>query len=191
MLYNIDAQIFHWINSDLSNALFDFIMPWLREKKTWIPLYIVLAVFLIYKYRRTGLFMILFTILTVSTSDMVSNYGFKKTFKRLRPCKTEMTMPVIKRVPCGSGYSFTSNHAANHFAIATFLGLLFGYKRKLVFYGFYTWAFSIAFAQVYVGLHYPSDIIGGGLLGAAIGFLWFIAYKRFMGINKQGTQPQV
>lgn len=188
MLYSIDADIFHWINSGLSNSFFDFLMPLLRERKTWIPLYIFLVFFLVYKYRKAGLFMILFTVLTVGTSDFVSNYGFKKTFKRLRPCKAEMEMSVIKRVPCGSGYSFTSNHAANHFAMATFLGLLFGYKRKWLFYGFYTWAFSIAFAQVYVGLHYPSDILGGGLLGTAIALLYYSLYSRWF-IKNQGAIP--
>lgn len=190
MLYSLDAELFHWVNHDLSNPFFDWIMPVLRDRKTWIPFYVFLVGYLLFAYRKAGVFMVLCTILTVGTSDFVSNYGFKKTFKRLRPCKTEMAVPVIKRVSCGSGYSFTSNHAANHFAMATILSLLFGYKRKWMVYGFYTWAFSIAFAQVYVGLHYPFDVFGGAWLGILIGFLYFVLYRRWF-LKNQTAVPGV
>ncbi|RZL15228.1 MAG: phosphatase PAP2 family protein, partial [Pedobacter sp.] len=81
------------------------------------------------------------------------------------------------RVPCGSGYSFPSAHATNHFGIAVFLILVFYKKWKPILPLGLLWAFSIAFAQVYVGVHYPVDIICGSLLGTLLGFISFRLVK--------------
>ena len=78
---------------------------------------------------------------------------------------------------CGSGYSFTSSHATNHFAIALFLVLLWGRKHPFLRYLFPLWAASIALAQVYVGVHYPLDIFVGSLLGVGIGVLGYFSYR--------------
>lgn len=182
MISAFDTQLFHLINSGLSNPVFDLILPLLRDKYTWIPLYLFFIGFFIYSFGKKGGWIVLFTILTVSTSDMVSNHGFKKQFKRIRPCNTELAEPVIKRVSCGSGYSFTSNHAANHFAMATFWSFVLGFARKKWFYWFYVWAASIALAQVYVGVHYPFDVIGGGILGTLIGWAYFRVFRKWIGL---------
>lgn len=178
MLINFDLETFYWINSQLSNPVFDFILPWLRNKYTWIPLYLFLIFGLPYYFGKKGIYMVVFTILTVSVADLASNYGFKKTVQRLRPCNAELTIPVVERVPCGSGYSFTSSHATNHFAMATFLFLLFHYKGRWVGRVLYFWAFAIAFSQVYVGVHYPIDVICGALLGTSVGWMIFQLYKK-------------
>jgi membrane-associated phospholipid phosphatase len=180
MISALDNTLFYWVNTGLSNAFFDFLMPVLRNKYTWIPFYVFMVSFFFFNFGKKAYWIVLFTILTVSTADLIGNHGFKKNFKRLRPCNAELTVPVIERIPCGSGYSFTSNHAANHFAMATFFALFFGYQRKKVFYALYTWAFLIGFAQVYVGLHYPFDILGGGLLGILSGSFYYSLYDRWI-----------
>ncbi|MFZ1705058.1 MAG: phosphatase PAP2 family protein [Saprospiraceae bacterium] len=184
MINELDQIIFYWVNNDWSNPVFDVVMPFLRNKYVWIPLYTFLVAFFLFNYGKKGYFLVLFAILTVGTADMTSNYGFKKNFKRIRPCNAELTMPVIERVPCGSGYSFTSNHAANHFALATFLVMIFGWKKRKLVILLLLWASSIAIAQVYVGLHYPFDIIGGGLLGAYIGWMYGRLFFRWFGLDE-------
>lgn len=183
-MLSIDVALFEWINSGLTNVFFDWLMPVLRNKYTWLPLYIVLVIALPVLYKKQGLIMVLAAIITVSLADLTSNYGFKKNFQRLRPCKAEISVPVVERVPCGSGYSFTSNHAANHFALAMFLWLLFRRKSRWVGPVVFTWAASIAFAQVYVGLHYPFDVLGGGLLGAMIAVIVFRAFQKYFGLSE-------
>jgi undecaprenyl-diphosphatase len=97
-----------------------------------------------------------------------------------------MDPPVIERVSCGSGYSFTSSHATNHFCIAAFLVSVFGtYMRKWK-YVWWAWASLISIAQVYVGVHYPLDIIGGGLLGTIIGTSMGILCKHRINGNSTG-----
>ncbi|MBK8556199.1 MAG: phosphatase PAP2 family protein [Lewinellaceae bacterium] len=81
-----------------------------------------------------------------------------------------MTEVVIRRVSCGGGYSFTSSHAANHFAVAVFLAAVFGGLSRWLRPGLLLWAAVISFAQVYVGVHYPGDVLAGALLGAIIGW---------------------
>lgn len=182
-MLSIDVALFEWINSGLSNAFFDWLMPILRNKNTWLPLYIILVIALPIIFKKQGLIMVLAAIITVGLTDLTSNYGFKKNFQRLRPCKAELSVPVVERVPCGSGYSFTSNHAANHFALATFLWLLFRRKGRWVGPLVFIWAGSIAFAQVYVGLHYPFDILGGAILGILIATIVFRVFQKYTGMT--------
>ena len=84
-------------------------------------------------------------------------------------------------VPCGGGYSFTSSHATNHFAIATFLILTLGLIFKWIKLPLLFWAASIAFGQVYVGVHYPLDIFFGAILGMSVGYFVFLLFLRFFG----------
>ena len=109
--------------------------------------------------------------LTAGIADFTSSTIIKKSVERPRPCHTFSNPAEINlRVHCGGGYSFPSSHATNHFAIAFFLILLFKniWKRSLKF-TFFIWAFSISFAQIYVGVHYPIDILAGSILGTFIG----------------------
>lgn len=183
MLLDFDTNLFYWINSGWSNPLFDIIMPFLRNKYVWIPFYIFIASFFLFNFGKKGYFLVLFMVLTASTSDMVSNHLFKKQCKRIRPCNTELSVPIIQRVPCGSGYSFTSNHAANHFAIATFLALILGLKNRKIVVSLFIWALSISLAQVYVGLHYPFDILGGAMIGILTGLLYSSVFFRRIGFD--------
>ncbi len=101
--------------------------------------------------------------------------------QRPRPCQNEALKEEVRLlVPCGSGYSFTSNHATNHFALAVFfagtLGVFFKRWRWLLF----LWAALVAYAQVYVGVHYPLDVAAGALLGMTIGSLVVLIWKRIV-----------
>jgi membrane-associated phospholipid phosphatase len=179
-LLQFDDRLFHFINSGLSNPFFDAVMPVLRNKYTWMPLYMFLLSFLLINFKKKGLFIVLALALIIGAADSTSSHVIKKSVKRLRPCKViEKPADLHLLVPCGSGYSFPSSHAANHFAIAVFLGLVFGKIFRWVRWPLLLWAAGISLAQVYVGLHFPLDVTAGALLGSLLGWGGYRCFKRF------------
>lgn len=171
-LIQFDQELFQLINGVWHNAFLDALLPYWRNKLFWIPLYLFLAGFVLIKYKLKGLFFILGVVLSIGLADTVSSKIVKKEIKRIRPCNdVAIRESVHLLVPCGPGYSFTSSHAANHFAIATFISLTLGQFFRKMRFPLFLWAASIAYAQVYVGLHYPFDILFGALLGSIIGYL--------------------
>lgn len=175
----VDQFLFELINGQAHNAVLDWLMPIWREKSTWIPLYIALAAFVGYKYRLQGLYLILGLALAVGLADTVSSKIIKPSVHRLRPCNDPALKDEVKLlVNCGSGYSFTSSHASNHFAIAAFLSLTLGLHYRRIRWPLYLWAASIALGQVYVGVHFPLDIFIGAILGLIIGNIVAKTYLR-------------
>jgi len=177
-----DQKMFIRLNSEWTNGFFDSIMPFLRNGAHWYPLYLFLGAFVVMNFRKSGGWWILFFVATIAITDMVGTYVFKHTIERLRPCSDPdfyfNVRLLVER--CSGGYSFTSNHAANHFGMATFLFITFRSfmgKWALVFY---LWAILIAYAQVYVGVHYPLDVIAGSLIGLFAGtFTGVVFNKRY------------
>lgn len=178
-LLQLDRILFSFINQELANPLFDLLMPYWREKTTWIPLYIVILVYAFLKLHwKKALLFLICVAATVGIADQVSSQWIKKNVERLRPCKTEaLSEDIHLLVPCGSGYSFTSSHATNHFAVAIFIGLSLFYNKRVWQILLLCWAASIAFGQVYVGVHYPLDVIAGGIIGAIIGWLMWLLFN--------------
>jgi undecaprenyl-diphosphatase len=167
-----DQHLFEFINNVWTNPLLDTVFPDWRDKKTWYPLYLFIIIFSIYKFKLKGLFFVLAVILSIGLADLCSSQLLKKNVKRLRPCNDiEMKDDVRLLVHCGKAYSFTSSHAANHFAIATFISLTLGLIYRKIRWPLYLWAASIAYGQVYVGVHYPLDVLVGSLIGIAVGYL--------------------
>jgi len=186
-LIALDQEAFLAINQGLSNAFFDWLMPILRNPYTWAPLYLFIIIFCIKNYRKKGVLVVLFILITFGIADSLSSSVIKKSVKRVRPCNDiEFKEEVNVRVRCGSGYSFTSSHATNHFAIATVLIMIFYRRWKHIVWLGLLWATVISIAQVYVGVHYPLDIIGGALLGSAIGCATGLIF-RFVNPNLTPT----
>lgn len=171
----------------MANPVFDVVMPFLRKPNNWLPLYLFLLVFVLLNFRGKGWWWVVFFIVTVALCDMTGTNGFKYTFERIRPCNNPDFFGQMRLlVPCPSGFGFTSNHAANHFGMATFLFLTFrkfmGPWALLAF----VWAGAISFAQVYVGVHYPSDIFGGALLGIVFGTFTGTQFNKYFGLQLRG-----
>ena len=179
-ILQLDESIFHAINTVGQNAFFDWLMPLWRNKLTWIPLYIILIGIILYQLKIKGLYLLLALGLTIGIADTMSSKVIKKTVKRERPCRNTKLSKVRNLVHCGGGYSFTSSHATNHFAVAAFLifltGSVFGRWR----YWLWIWAALVAYAQVYVGVHYPLDVLCGGILGVLIAYLTAFFYRKFI-----------
>ncbi|HZV71469.1 MAG TPA: phosphatase PAP2 family protein [Saprospiraceae bacterium] len=171
ILLHWDTSMFHWINNDWSNAVFDFIFPALRNKYFWLPLYVLVFCWIMFNHHVRGALLIIFCLgLSIFASDTISSKLIKPAIERPRPCRVlYMEPPVIERANCGSGYSFPSSHAANHFCLASFFIAVFGQYMHRWKHGWWVWAALISIAQVYVGLHFPSDILGGALLGIIVG----------------------
>ncbi|MBC7743771.1 MAG: phosphatase PAP2 family protein [Flavobacterium sp.] len=171
-LITFDQSLFTFINQDLSNPFFDWLMPLLRNRYFWSPLYLFLIIFFIRNYKKQGWMLLFFFILTFGVTDYITSSIIKPGIARLRPCndlqiKNEMNLLIS----CGSGYSFPSSHAANHFALAVFLINMFYKRWRPILVIAIFWAASICFAQVYVGVHYPFDVLFGALTGSIIGFM--------------------
>ncbi len=111
-------------------------------------------------------------LVTILLSDQISSTVVKPFFERIRPCNDPVMQSGLRLLldGCGAGYSFTSSHATNHFALAVYL--TFTLRTWIGRYAWilFLWAATIAYAQVYAGVHYPLDVIGGALLGSAIGY---------------------
>ena len=182
-ILEIDRWLFELINMQGHNDLLDLIMPWWRNKVFWVPFYAGLLLFMIFKFNWKALYFGLAIGLTVGIADTLSSQVIKKNVERLRPCNDpELKAEVQLLVRCGGGYSFTSSHATNHFAIAFFIAFTLGRLYRSIRWPLYFWAGSIALGQVYVGVHYPLDILIGGLIGALIGYTvayWYNRYAMF------------
>lgn len=169
-LLSYDYWLFRLINGTWHNTLFDTLFPFWREEFFWAPLYLFFALFVWFNYRRQAPYILLFAIVTAILTDQIASHLVKPYFDRLRPCRELFFADTLRLlVPCGSGKSFVSAHATNHFGIATYIWWLFGNEVKWLLPAGLFWAGSISYGQVYVGLHYPSDVLGGALLGIIIG----------------------
>ncbi len=165
-LLELDYKLFYWINHQWSNPVADLLLPLLRNKYVWIPFYVFIISYIAFNFKKWAFKIILILLLCVGISDAISSHLIKKNVQRIRPCNNDH-IEVVERIECGSGYSFTSSHASNHFTIAVFLGLaLFNDPR--IKWGLYLWAGIISLSQVYVGVHFPMDILCGMLLGILI-----------------------
>ncbi len=179
-LKHIDHQLFNFINHNLSNGFCDWLFPYLRIMWLWVPLYIILF-WLLYKnygLKKTIYILIGFGI-TIAISDALIANSFKHFFGRMRPCHypdIDGLVPII-RDHCGSGKSFISAHATNHFAIALYYICLFKSTHR---FWLLLWAGLIAFASVYIGVHYPADVAVGAVFGMMIGGGVGIGVKRFL-----------
>lgn len=183
-LLQLDQALFYWINNDWHTPWLDAIMPYWRDRNFWIPLYAVGVALVVWKYRMKSLYLLLAIAMTIAIADQTSSELIKKNVKRLRPCNDpEVKTQVDLLIPCGVGYSFTSSHAANHFALAAFLGFTVGRRYRRIRVPLYLWAASIALGQVYVGVHYPLDITMGALLGVLIGWAMSRMYLRWFALE--------
>jgi undecaprenyl-diphosphatase len=178
-LVDFDTYLFGIVNQKASNSFFDSIMPFVRQPLFWLPLYLFIILFAIYNFPKKAAIWIGSLLLTVAITDSVSSHIFKPFFGRLRPCNNPELVDSIHLLVdhCGQNGSFTSSHATNHFGIAVFIFITLEKVWGKFNYLFILWAAVISFAQVYVGVHFPFDVIGGALLGSGIGYLTASAFK--------------
>ena len=182
----VDQKLFLIINHAFISPYTDKACLAFREPNTWIPLYIFMVTFAIWKFKSKSWIWILLFILTVTLSDQISSNFLKNYFNRIRPCGDPAFSQYVRLVlgRCPTSGSFTSSHAANHFSIAFFvIRTLKPYLLKWR-YMFIIWACIVSYSQMYVGVHYPLDILGGTLLGLVIGYATSQFYLKKIGYPK-------
>lgn len=182
IILNLDKSFFLFLNG-LHYPWLDGFMWQVSTKTIWIPFYIVLVFFMIWKRKKYWWVTILSVALMITLSDQGAD-KIKDHVKRFRPTHTvsiEKQVHVLK-APNGNeyrggDYGFVSSHASNSFAIAVFISLFFARRWLTVF--MFLWAVVICYSRIYLGVHYPLDILGGAILGTAAGMFVFYL-ERFV-----------
>lgn len=174
-LLSIDRQLFFFVNQGLRNPLFDVFFPFLTDLNRTpavLVAFVLLWLLLLFRGGVRGRIVALILIPTIIVSDQLNSSWLKFLMERPRPCHELLNVHLL--VGCGSGFSFPSSHAANSFAAAVVLSF---------FYPRWTWAFllfaaSVAFSRVYVGVHYPSDVLAGAVVGIIVGGLILFVFQK-------------
>ncbi|MGE5316822.1 MAG: phosphatase PAP2 family protein [Chloroflexota bacterium] len=180
-LLKLDRQFFLAING-WHSPFFDEIMYVLSQKLVWAPLYAILLIMLWLVYRRNFWYIVPLIILLVTLTDQVSVVLFKDIFHRLRPCHEPSLEGMVQLVrgQCGGKFGFISSHAANTFGVAIFAGSLLKVRFKLVLPVLIFWASIVCYSRVYLGVHYPGDVIVGALVGSISGYFILLLFKWIM-----------
>ncbi len=178
-LLQYDEQLFIYLNN-LGSSKWDNLWLIITNKLTWIPLYAVLL-FLIYK--KFGIKWMLMIVILVTTmiiiTDQLANL-FKFGFERPRPCREAHLKELIRYIAprCGR-YGYFSAHAANTTALAVFIGLVLKMPFKKLILLLIFWALIVSYSRIYVGVHYPLDLLSGIFMGGLIGWLFFKISQKF------------
>lgn len=171
-ILSLDTSLFYFLNKTLANPIFDWFFPIITNQKNWNPIYIFLILFLIIKYKKRGAIIAIIAIISVGITDYFGSHFIKEIIGRIRPCSSLSDIHLL--VPCGGGKSFPSLHASNNFALAFVLSKYYSSNTWI----FYTTASLIAISRVFVGVHYPSDIIGGAVFGTIVAFLICSLFRK-------------
>ncbi|HMU97784.1 MAG TPA: phosphatase PAP2 family protein [Chitinophagales bacterium] len=174
---DIDTSIFIFINQKIQNAFFDFLMPIIRNKITWIPIYGILIYLYFKKFKSKAIYFIALLLISLTLSDFLAHQFLKPFFARPRPCYNELINVRLLIESCGGHWSFPSIHAANHFALSVGIILSRLFMKRIWIIILIFWAILIGFAQIYVGVHYPFDVLAGSIYGSLLSFIIFKIMK--------------
>jgi undecaprenyl-diphosphatase len=179
-LLQYDTALFLFLNK-LHNSLFDEVMYWASHKFFWVPLYMYFL-YLLYKNYGAKKAAILFAliIVTFALSNTISVEAFKKVFERLRPCHNEQIGHLVHlfKETCAGKFGFLSSHAANVFGLATLMAIFLKGKIKYIAWYVMSWASFVSYSRIYLGKHYPLDILCGAVLGMVIALIVYTIAKK-------------
>jgi undecaprenyl-diphosphatase len=167
----LDQIVFRLINVDLANLFFDLFMPWITEPRNFYLLFIIGGLVLAVKGGRRGRRALVLVLIAVLISDQ-SALILKNQLQRIRPCHIENAVRLL--VGCSHSFAMPSAHAANIFSATMILSFLYKKFSPL----FLVIALSVAYSRVYVGVHYPSDVLAGSCLGIFLAFLLLLMERE-------------
>ena len=172
-----DRRLLLIINRAHSPVL-DAIMVFASNRTVWFPAYAALIIWLIFLFRRRAMLLLPLVITAVGLADSITSRLFKPFFGRPRPCH-DRVLAYLLRLPdgCGGQFGFLSSHAANSMALAVFLAIALPAQRfrplKILVF---IWAALLSYSRMYLGAHYPTDVLGGAAVGALLGWGASVAY---------------
>ena len=177
-----DKELFLVLNN-LGSQSFDQFWIMVSDKWIWIPLYIIFLYFLFKNYSvKVVIYILLFTAIGVTASDQLASL-FKFGIARLRPCKDPSLMDSMRIVKCGGRFGFYSAHASSTFFLATYLTVLLKRKVKWLPYFLFFWAAVVSYSRIYLGYHFPMDVVFGACMGFLLGGFFATLIQKI--INKQ------
>ncbi len=174
-LYSIDLSILYFFNHTLSSGVLDRFFSTITNVNNWYIAYIILIGICWTKGGRIGKIAVVGVLILILVSDQLGHRVIKEIFLRPRPCN--VIVNILTPLGCTGSYSFPSNHAINNFAAAMFFYRIFPNLKWVLFIT----AFLVALSRIYLGLHYPSDMLGGIIIGLFFGFLFAEAAIRIDG----------
>ena len=182
-ILKLDSQLFLLLNN-LGSSKFDAFWIFLSYKESNIFFYLSLLIFYFYKKSKTIKLLevfqsLLFIAIMILIADQTANL-FKDSFQRLRPCYNESLIDSVRLVKesCGGKYGFFSAHASNSFSLAVFFGLLYKNRFRYIICISLLYASLISYSRIYLGVHFPLDILFGGVYGITIGLVVFRIYEN-------------
>jgi undecaprenyl-diphosphatase len=167
-LYSFDLAIFYLFNHTISTGFLDKFFSIITDVNKWYIAYLILIGIAFFKGGLRGKIAVISLIILIITTDQTGYRLLKELFERVRPCNA--LLDVITPIGCAGGFSFPSNHALNNFAGAVFLLRLYPQYRWI----FLITATLVSISRIYLGVHYPSDVLGGAMIGAAFGYFFSI-----------------
>jgi undecaprenyl-diphosphatase len=189
---DIDQKFFLFLNG-LHTSFLDPLMWQISGRIIWIPLYALIIFFMMRQRKWNGWVTLLAIVLMIILSDQLSDL-VKDSVQRLRPTHNPMIENLVHVIKDphghdyrGGSYGFVSSHACNSFAVAVFVSLFF--RRRWVTIGMFSWALLVCYSRIYLGVHYPLDILGGAVLGSAIGLL-MVKAERWAYVKIVATKAQ-
>lgn len=186
MINELDHQLFLFLNG-LHVGWLDYVMTFISSEMGWIPFYAVLVFLVFYKYKWKGLWVLLGVAVAITCSDQIASSVFKPLVHRLRPCHDPLIQDLVylPNGHCGGKYGFMSSHAANTFALATYIWLIMKKFYKNIGWLMFPWATVVSYSRIYMGAHFPGDVICGALTGILLGFGVGYLVRYFLRQNQQ------
>ncbi len=171
-LIKLDKDVFLFLNG-IHNPFMDQVMFYISEKWLWIPLYVFFLFLVWKKYRKQSWIILIAVAILITLTDQVHLHLFKNMFERLRPTHDPGLEGMVHTVNnyFGGRYGFVSGHASNSFAIAVFLSVLLGAEYKCFTPLVLFWAALVSYSRIYLGVHFPGDVMGGAILGTVFGVI--------------------
>lgn len=188
-LLSLDTEVFLFLNG-LHTPFLDPVMYYISKVWIWVPLYAGVLAFIVKKWKMESIWIILSIILCVVLTDQLTNL-VKLTVERVRPSREPELAGMVHHVRgyMSRGFSFVSGHASNVFGFALLSSFIL--KQKIYTWSIFAWASVVVYSRIYLGVHYPLDILGGMMLGMGIALIVYAALRGFQTRLKAGIKSQL